>query len=107
MKKITDIISETSFDESRVGFFSDDQLIECWIENNKSPVKITEIHLAKVIQIVKPINRIFYKLCNGTEVSSRCFDNFPETGFNEGFALISSLAYYIRYMMKIHSENLK
>ena len=76
MNQITDIISESSFGESRVGFFSDDKLIECWIENNKSPTKITEIHLAKVIQIVKPINRIFYKLYNETEVSSRCFKNF-------------------------------
>ena len=80
MKQITDIISETSFGESRVGFFSGDQLLECWIEKNQSPTKITEIHLAKVMQIVKPINRIFYKLYNGTEVSSRCFDNFPEIG---------------------------
>ena len=80
MKQITDIISETSFGESRVGFFSEDQLLECWIEKNQSPTKITEIHLAKVIQIVKPINRIFYKLYNGTEVSSRCFENFPEIG---------------------------
>ena len=80
MKQITDIISEKSFGESRVGFFSGDQLMECWIEKNQSPAKITEIHLAKVIQIVKPINRIFYKLYNGTEVSSRCFDNFPEIG---------------------------
>ena len=50
MKQITDIISETSFGESRVGFFSGDQLIECWIEKNQSSAKITEIHLAKVIQ---------------------------------------------------------
>ena len=78
MNQITDIISETSFGESRVGFFSGDQLIEFWIEKNQSSAKITEIHLAKVMQIVKPINRIFYKLNNGTEVSSRCFDNFPE-----------------------------
>ncbi len=89
MKQITDIISETSFGESRVGFFSDDKLIECWIENNKSPTKITEIHLAKVIQIVKPINRIFYKLYNETEVSSRCFNNFPEIGTLEIITIAS------------------
>lgn len=89
MNQITDIISESSFGESRVGFFSDDKLIECWIEKNQSPAKITEIHLAKVIQIVKPINRIFYKLYNGTEVSSRCFDNFPETGTLEIITIAS------------------
>ena len=89
MKQITDIISETSFGESRVGFFSGDQLIECWIEKNQSFAKITEIHLAKVMQIVKPINRIFYKLYNGTEVSSRCFENFPETGTLEIITIAS------------------
>ena len=43
MKQITDIISETSFGESRVGFFSGDQLIECWIEKNQSSKVIYHI----------------------------------------------------------------
>ena len=59
MQSIIDAISEDSFGEQRISFFKRNKLIECWIQNNNALSNITEIHLAKIIQIVKPIKRVF------------------------------------------------
>ena len=70
MQSIIYAISEDSFSKKRISFFKRNKLIECWIQNDNAPSNITEIHLAKIIQIVKPIKRVFYELFNGSQVSA-------------------------------------
>ena len=78
--RITDIIVEDSLGEKRVSFFSDNKIIECWFDRNASPSKIDELHLASVNQVIKPLNRVFLTLFDGSSVSVRYKKNFPEVG---------------------------
>ena len=87
MTSPTEILSENSLGQKRISFFSDDKLLECWIESENPslskiliPILIGEIHYARVIQVEKLLNRIFYKLNNGLEVSSRLNDKNPNIG---------------------------
>ena len=80
MTSPTEILSENSLGQKRISFFSDDKLLECWIESENPSLRIGEIHYARVIQIEKLLNRIFYKLNNGLEVSSRLNDKNPNIG---------------------------
>ncbi len=80
MTSPTEILSEDSLGQKRISFFSDNRLLECWIEKENTSLRIGEIHYAKVIQVEKSLNRIFYKLNNGLEVSSRLNDKKPNIG---------------------------
>ena len=80
MTSPTEILSEHSLGQKRISFFSGNKLLECWIEKENSSLRIGEIHYAKVIQVEKLLNRIFYKLNNGLEVSSRLNDKKPNIG---------------------------
>ena len=80
MTSPTEILSENSLGQNRISFFSDDKLLECWIESENPSLRIGEIHYARVIQVEKLLNRIFYKLNNGLEVSSRLNDKNPNIG---------------------------
>ena len=59
MNNISCLIVEKSLGNNRISLFSQDRLMECWIEDDNLPFKITEIHLARVIQVLKPLKRIF------------------------------------------------
>ena len=89
MQSIIDAISEDSFGKKRITFFKKNKLIECWIEKKNSPSKITEIHLAKIIQIVKPIKRVFYELFNGSQASARYKADPPNIGELEIITIIA------------------
>ena len=80
MTSPTEILSENSLGQKRISFFSDNKLLECWIEKENTSLRIGEIHYARVIQVEKLLNRIFYKLNNGLEVSSRLNDKNPNIG---------------------------
>ena len=80
MNSISYLIAEESLGEKRISLFAEDKLMECWIENDNLPLKITEIHIAKVIQVLKPLKRIFYELFNGSQVSARYKDIPPKIG---------------------------
>ena len=80
MTSPTEILSEDSLGQKRISFFSGNKLLECWIEKENTSVRIGEIHYARVIQVEKLLNRIFYKLNNGLEVSSRLKDKKPNIG---------------------------
>ena len=80
MQSIIDGISEDSFGEQRISFFKNNKLIESWMQNNNAQSKISEIHLAKITQIVKPIKRVFYELFNGSQVSARYKLEPPKIG---------------------------
>ncbi len=80
MNNVTEIISEDSFGENRIAFFSQNKLLECWIDRKVAPSKISQIHLARVEKVLKGINRVFLKLHDGEEVSSRCNKEFPKVG---------------------------
>ena len=80
MTSPTEILSENSLGQKRISFFSDHKLLECWIESENPSLRIGEIHYARVIQVEKLLNRIFYKLNNGLEVSSRLNDKNPNIG---------------------------
>ncbi len=75
-----EILSEDSLGQKRISFFSDNKLLECWIEKDNSSLRIGEIHYARVIQVEKLLNRIFYRLNNGLEVSTRLNDKNPNIG---------------------------
>ena len=89
MQSIIDAIFEDSFSKKRISFFKRNKLIECWIQNNNAPSNITEIHLAKIIQIVKPIKRVFYELFNGSQVSARYKLDPPSIGNLEIITIIA------------------
>ncbi len=89
MQSIIDAIFEDSFSKKRISFFKRNKLIECWIQNNNAPSNITEIHLAKIIQIVKPIKRVFYELFNGSQVSARYKIHPPIIGDLEIITIIA------------------
>ena len=80
MTSPTEILSEDSLGQKRISFFSGNKLLECWIEKENTSLRIGEIHYARVIQVEKLLNRIFYKLNNGLEVSSRLKDKKPNIG---------------------------
>ena len=80
MTSPTEILSEDSLGQKRISLFSGNRLLECWIENENTSLRIGEIHYARVIQVEKLLNRIFYKLNNGLEVSSRLNDKKPNIG---------------------------
>ena len=80
MTSPTEILSEDSLGQKRISFFSGNKLLECWIEKENTSLRIGEIHYARVIQVEKLLNRIFYKLNNGLEVSSRLNDKKPNIG---------------------------
>ena len=80
MTSPTEILSEDSLGQKRISFFSGNKLLECWIEKENTSLRIGEIHYARVIQVEKLLNRIFYKLNNGLEVSSRLNDKNPNIG---------------------------
>ena len=80
MTSPTEILSEDSLGQKRISFFSGNKLLECWIEKENISLRIGEIHYARVIQVEKLLNRIFYKLNNGSEVSSRLGDKNPKIG---------------------------
>ena len=71
MTSPTEILSEDSLGQKRISFFSGNKLLECWIEKENNPLRIGEIHYARIIQVEKLLNRVFYKLNNGLEVRSR------------------------------------
>ena len=58
MTSPTEILSENSLGQKRISFFSDDKLLECWIESENPSLRIGEIHYARVCQVQKLINRI-------------------------------------------------
>ena len=89
MQSIIDAISEDSFGEQRISFFKNNKLIECWMQNNNAQSKISEIHLAKIIQIVKPIKRVFYELFNGSQVSARYKLEPPKIGDLEIITIVA------------------
>ena len=62
MTSPTEILSEDSLGQKRISFFSGNRLLECWIEKENTSLRIGEIHYARVIQVEKLLNRIFYKL---------------------------------------------
>ena len=80
MTSPTEILSEDSLGQKRISFFSVNKLLECWIEKENTPLRIGEIHYARVIQVEKLLNRIFFKLNNGLEVSSRLNNKNPNIG---------------------------
>ena len=80
MTSPTEILSENSLGQKRISFFSDDKLLECWIESENPSLRIGEIHYARVSQVKKLINRIFFKLYNGLEVSARFKERSPKIG---------------------------
>ena len=80
MTSPTEILSEDSLGQKRISFFSGNRLLECWIEKENTSLRIGEIHYARVVQVEKLLNRIFYKLNNGLEVSSRLNDKKPNIG---------------------------
>ena len=86
---ITHIISENSMGEERVGFFSDNKLVECWFDRKNSPSLIGQIHLAIVTQVLKHLNRVFFRLENNQIVSSRHTNNFPKIGSLEIITIIA------------------
>ena len=59
MTNPTEILSENSLGQKRISFFSDDKLLECWIESENPSLRIGEIYYARVSQVKKLINRIF------------------------------------------------
>ena len=71
MTSPTKILSESSLGQKRISFFLDDKLLECWIESENPSLRIGEIHYARVTQIEELINRVFFKLNNGSVVSAR------------------------------------
>ena len=89
MTSPTEILSEDSLGQKRISFFSGNKLLECWIEKENPSVRIGEIHYARVIQVEKLLNRIFYKLNNGLEVSSRLKDKKPNIGDLEIITIIA------------------
>ena len=64
MTSPTEILYEDSLGQKRISFFSDNRLLECWIEKENTSLRIGEIHCARVIKVEKLLNRIFYKLNN-------------------------------------------
>tara|TARA_Y100001970_G_scaffold289659_1_gene420753 strand:+ start:3333 stop:4586 length:1254 start_codon:yes stop_codon:yes gene_type:complete len=80
MTNPTEILSENSLGQKRISFFSDDKLLECWIESENPSLRIGEIYYARVSQVKKLINRIFFKLDNGLEVSARFKERSPKIG---------------------------
>ena len=80
MTNPTEILSENSLGQKRISFFSDDKLLEYWIESENPSLRIGEIHYARVSQVKKLINRIFFKLENGLEVSARFKERGPKIG---------------------------
>ena len=80
LNTISDIIYEDSFGENRIAFFSQNKLIECWLDRKVAPSKISQIHLAKVERILEGVNRVILKLYDGEVVSSRCYKRFPKVG---------------------------
>ena len=80
MNNISCLIVEKSLGNNRISLFAQDRLMECWIEDDNLPFKITEIHLARVIQVLKPLKRIFYELFNGSQISARFRDVPPKVG---------------------------
>ena len=80
MTNPTEILSENSLGQKRISFFADDKLLEYWIESENPSLRIGEIHYARVCQVQKLINRIFFKLDNGLEVSARFKERSPKIG---------------------------
>ncbi len=80
MTSPTEILSEDSLGQKRISFFSDNKLLEYWIESENPTLRIGEIHYARVTQVEKLLNRIFYKLNNGSEVSARLSNKNPKIG---------------------------
>ncbi|MDA9734489.1 ribonuclease E/G [SAR116 cluster bacterium] len=89
MTSPTEILSEHSLGHKRISFFLGNKLLECWIEKENTSLRIGEIHYARVIKVEKLLNRIFYKLNNGVEVSSRFKDKNPIIGDLEIITIIA------------------
>ena len=89
MTSPTEILYEHSLGQKRISCFSGNKLLECWIEKENTSLRIGEIHYARVIQVEKLLNRIFYRLNNGLEVSSRLNDKNPNIGDLEIITIIA------------------